>query len=251
MLKIEDNDGIELLRIQHGKANAVDSELLQGLGDALREVTVRDARALVITGSGSIFSAGVDLFKVLSGGPDYLESFVPLLSSVLREVVEFPKPLVAAINGHAIAGGCVLACACDYKVMAAGSGRVGVPELRVGVPFPAVPLEIVRRVVPRRYLQEVVLLGRTYEPPDAVERGLVDEIVSPEDLEERALEIAFEMASVGAEAFSLTKRQLRQPCLDAMDLTGELFDHEVELLWKAPASHEAISAYLEKTLGKK
>ncbi|MFQ5527381.1 MAG: enoyl-CoA hydratase/isomerase family protein [Thermoanaerobaculia bacterium] len=250
MLKIEDNDGIELMRIQHGKANAVDSELLEGLGDALREVAARDARALVITGSGSIFSAGVDLFKVLSGGIDYLDGFVPLLSSVLREVFEFPKPLVAAMNGHAIAGGCILACACDYKVMAEGSGGVGVPELRVGVPFPAVPLEIVRMVVPRRYLQEVVLLGRTYEPEDARERGLVDEVVSADDLEERALEIAFEMASVGADSFALSKRQLRRPVLDAMDLTGQLFDDEVEGLWKAPGSHEAIRTYLEKTVGK-
>ncbi len=251
MLEIEDKDGIELLRIRHGKANTVDAELLEGIEDALRETAASDARAVVMTGSGTIFSAGVDLFKVLEGGVDYLQAFVPLLSNVLREVVEFPKPLVAAVNGHAIAGGCILACACDYKVMAEGTGRVGVPELRVGVPFPSVPLEIVRMVVPRRYLQEVLLLGRTYEGEEARERGLIDEIVPHDQLEERALEIAFEMATVGAESFSLTKRQLRQPHLDAMDLTGQLFAGEVETLWKAPASHEAIRAYLEKTVGKK
>ncbi len=251
MLKIEDNDGIELMRIQHGKANAVDSELLEGIRDALAEVAMRDARALVITGSGEIFSAGVDLFKVLSGGSEYVESFLPLLSHVLREVAGFPKPLVAAINGHAIAGGCVLACACDYKVMADGGGRIGVPELRVGVPFPAVPLEMVRMVVPRRYLQEVVLLGRTYEPEEARERGLVNEIVSAEDLEERALEVAFEMAALGGDSFSLTKRQLRQPYLDAMDLTEQLFDGEVGALWTAPASHQAIRVYLDKIVGRK
>lgn len=251
MLRIEDNDGIELIRIEHGKANAVDSELLNGLADALEEIERRDARAAVITGSGSIFSAGVDLFRVLEGGADYLTDFVPQLSQVLRDVAEFPKPLIAAMNGHAIAGGCILACACDYKVMAEGAGRVGVPELRVGVPFPAVPLELVRMVVPAKYLQEVILLGRTYEPFDALERGLVDEIVSKDELEERALEIAFEMASVGAESFSVSKRQLRQPCFDAMDLTAELFDAEVEDRWKAPDAHEAIRSYLEKTVGRK
>lgn len=251
MLNIEDNDGIELIRIQHGKANAVDSELLEGIREAFEEIERRDARAVVITGEGSIFSAGVDLFKVLEGGADYLAGFLPLLSSVLREVVEFPKPVIAAVNGHAIAGGCILACACDYKVMAEGSGRVGVPELRVGVPFPAVPLEIIRMVVPGRYLQEVILLGRTYEPEEARERGLVDEIVSQDELEERALEIAFEMASVGAASFGVTKRQLRQPCLDAMDLTAQLFDAEVEVRWKAPDAHSAIQSYLEKTVGRK
>lgn len=250
MLKIEDNDGIELVRIRHGKANAVDLELLRGLRDALAEIDRRGSRAVVLTGEGSIFSAGVDLFKVLDGGVDYLSDFLPVLSNVLREIAEFPNPVVAAMNGHAIAGGCILACACDYKVMAAGSGRVGVPELRVGVPFPAVPLEILRMVVPRQYLQEVVLLGRTYEPEEACTRGLVDEIVSKADLEERALEIAFEMASVGAESFSVTKRQLRLPHLAAMDATAELYDSEVETLWKEPASHEAIRAYLEKTLGR-
>jgi enoyl-CoA hydratase len=251
MLEIEDKDGIELIHIQHGKANAIDHELLEGLREALAEITRRDARAVVITGSGSIFSAGVDLFKVVEGGADYVSELLPVLSTALREIAAFPKPLVAAVNGHAIAGGCILACACDYKIMAEGSGRAGVPELRVGVPFPAVPLEIVRMVVPQRYLQEVVLLGRTYEPEDARERGLIDEIVPARELEKRALAVALEMATVGGASFAVTKRQLREPCLAAMKVTAKLFDHEVETRWKARETHQAIRAFLEKTVGRK
>lgn len=249
MLKTEDNDGILLMRMEHGKANAVDIELLEGLRGALAEFAADDAKAVVVTGKGNIFSAGVDLFRLLEGGAQYLNNFLPVLSEALREIAEFPKPLVAAMNGHAIAGGCVLACACDYKVMAEDSGRVGVPELRVGVPFPAVPLELVRMIVPPKYLQEVVLLGRTYTPFEACERGLVDEVVAPDDLEERALEIAFEMASIGPETFALTKRQLRHATFDRMDLTAEFYDDEVEVLWRSEKSQAAIRRYLDKTVG--
>jgi enoyl-CoA hydratase len=251
VLEIEDQDGIELVRIRHGKANAIDSELLEGLRDALAETARRGARAVILTGQGSIFSAGVDLFKVLEGGEDYVAKLLPVLSSALREIAEFPLPLVAAMNGHAIAGGCILACACDYKLMASGSGRVGVPELRVGVPFPAVPLEILRMVVPRRHLQEVVLLGRTYSPEDGLKRGLVDEIVAQSQLEARAAKIAAELAAVEKSAFALTKHQLREPFLDAMSRNRQLFDGDVEALWKAPATHGSIRSYLDEVVGKK
>ena len=251
MLEIEDHDGIELFRIRHGKVNAIDTELLEGLRDGLAEVQRRGARAVVLTGFDSVFSAGVDLFKVLDGGSRYVSDLLPALSIALRELVAFPRPLVAAINGHAIAGGCILACACDYKMMAAGSGRIGVPELLVGVPFPAVPLEILRMVVPRRHLQEVVLLGRTYGPEEGRDRGLVDEVVPARELQARSLAVAAEMAAIESRTFELGKRQLRRPHLDAMDLNRQLFDGEVEAHWQDLEAHERIRAYLARTLGKK
>ncbi len=251
MLRIEDKDGIVIVRMEHGKVNAIDRELLESVRSTLAEIEASDARGAVLTGRGGAFSAGVDLFRVLDGGAEYLSEFLPVLSDALRELAEFPKPLVAAMNGHAIAGGCILACACDYRVLAEGSGKIGVPELLVGVPFPAVPLEIVRAVVPSRHLQEVLLLGKLYQGADALDRGLADEIVPLDQVEDRALAIACSMAGVGAGTFALSKRQVRQPMLDRMERTADRFENEVEAIWKSGSAAERIRAYLDATVGGK
>ena len=136
-----------------------------------------DVRALVLTGTGSIFSAGVDLFRVTRGGADSVRHFLPLLSRFLRTHVAFPRPVVAAVNGHAIAGGCVIALAADARLMAEGDGRIGLPELLVGVPFPTAALEVVRFAVPREKLQSLIYTGRTLSAREALGAGLVDEVV--------------------------------------------------------------------------
>ena len=124
--------------------------------------------------TGSIFSAGVDLFRVLEEGAPYLAEFLPALSSTVRRLFTYPQPMVAAVNGHAIAGGCILAAACDRRIMADCDGRVGMPELLVGVPFPPEPLEIVRAAVPVRWFSEVMMSGALYQRDAAVEHGLVE-----------------------------------------------------------------------------
>jgi enoyl-CoA hydratase len=98
----------------------------------------------------------VDLLQVSAGGADYLRRFLPMLHR-MYEAVFHPKPLVAAINGHAIAGGCVLACCADRRILTRGGGRMGITELLVGVPFPALAFEIVRFAVPGRYLPEFTI----------------------------------------------------------------------------------------------
>ena len=151
MVELETREDIALLRLAHGKVSAFDLELLERIAEELDNIEASSSRAVVITGSGGTFSAGVDLFRVLDGGESYLRQFLPALTRVLIRLYTFPRPVVAAINGHAIAGGCVLACACDYRLMAIGRGTIGVPELVVGVPFPLIALEILRDVLPDRH----------------------------------------------------------------------------------------------------
>src|SRR5262245_32023000 len=112
MIHREHQNGAVILRIEHGKVSALDLELLHELREALAELRKESARAVVLTGTGSSFSAGVDLYRVLQGGGDYLGRFLPSLEACLRELLEFPRPIVAAVNGHAIAGGCVIVCGC-------------------------------------------------------------------------------------------------------------------------------------------
>lgn len=250
MIEREESNGIVTLRLAHGKASALDVELLEALQVEVEAVAESDARAIVLTGTGSIFSAGVDLFRIVDEGADYVARFLPELDGAIRALFTFPKPVVAAVNGHAIAGGCILVAACDYRVMARGSGRIGAPELLVGVPFPALALEVLRHGSSPQRLQEIVYTGGTWTAEDALERGLVDEAVEPDALLERAVAVATQMAAIPPESFRIVKRQLRRPALDRAERLAAT-DADAAEVWSAPETHARIRAYLERTIGKR
>ena len=246
MIRRSDDGGVALIRMAHEPANVLTAEFSDALHAEFRRARKDGGvRAVVLTGTGSAFSAGVELFRVVDEGGAYVESLLASLGALFHELRSYPKPLVAAINGHAIAGGGVIACACDYRVMAAGDGRIGLPELKVGVPFPAVALDIVRAVVPRHHQREVMLTGRSYGPEAAAERGFADEIVPPEQLLARASDIAVDLASIPAATYALTKRQLARPAGGAAE-----FEDELRSIWTSPETAKHIRRYLQKTLGR-
>src|SRR5246127_1093764 len=134
---------VRVLALSSGRVNALDVELLEELTAAIRELQGSGAGALVVTGAGRAFSAGVDLNRVLQGGPDYVDRLIPAISEMAIAIFGYPAPTVAAINGAAIAGGCVLACACDRRLISP-EAQIGASEVRVGVPFPVAALEVMR-----------------------------------------------------------------------------------------------------------
>lgn len=257
MIHQELHGPITVLRMDHGKVNALDSELFDELGAALEDVAATDGapdtegRAVVLTGTGRAFSAGVDLFRVVEGGRGYLESFLPALTRGLLALFTFRQPVIAAINGHAVAGGAILACACDARLMARGSGRIGVPELKVGVPYPRLALEVLRFAVGARHLQELVYGGSTYPPEEARARGLVDEVVDGEKLMDLAMERAGAFAALPARAFHHTKKALRRPALERWEADAPSSDPQVLEMWSAPETLDAIRVYLKATVGRR
>ncbi|HSU14917.1 enoyl-CoA hydratase/isomerase family protein [Longimicrobium sp.] len=241
------DDGILTLRLAHGKASAMDVELLEGM---IRELDAAgDARAVIVTGTGSIFSAGVDLFRLMEGGDAYVRRFIPLLRDFVVKLFAFPRPVVVAANGHAIAGGGVMVMAGDYRLMAEGRGRLGVPELLVGVPFPAAALEAVRYAVPGDRIHSLVFTGRTFEPREALAERLVDEVVAADALMDRAREVAAQLAALAPDAFRLTKEYLRAPSLERIRASAA-YDEQVLAAWSAPGTHARIRDYLERTVRK-
>ena len=249
MITIEPRDGVTVVRMEHGKVNAFDPELMRGLIDALAGPECADAPAVVLTGTGAVFSAGVDLRRLTEGGPDYVEAFLPVLGEAFFEAFTFPKPLVAAVNGHAIAGGCVLACACDYRIMADGAGRIGTPELSVGVPFPVMALEILRLTVPAHRLQALIYRGLTCTPAEAAANGLIDETAAPEAVVDRAVEVAARLGALPPASFALTKRVIREPTRNRV-LELRSVDEAVAEAWTSPRVLDAVRAYVDRTLGK-
>jgi enoyl-CoA hydratase len=248
MIRRERLDRIEVVRLEHGKANVLDLELANGIDEVFRELESSDAGAVVLTGRGSIFSAGVDLFRVLDGGPSYVEDFLPALERMMRRVFLFPRPLVTAINGHAIAGGCLLAICGDFRIMAEGRGRIGVPELLVGVPFPPFALEMLRFSVSPVVLQRMVYGGETVEAVVAREGGVVDEVVLADDLETVALSDARRLAELDREVFAVTKTQLRTAVVEAA-APWEAAENAANV-WSSGAARDRIRLYLDRTIGK-
>jgi len=246
MIRIEDSDAVRVIRIHHGKANALDIELCRELAAAIDAQRTTSARALVLIGDGTIFSAGVDLKRVLDGGATYVASFLPALRALFDVLFAFPKPVVAAVNGHAIAGGCVIACAADYRLMARGNGRIGVPELLVGVPFPTIALEIMRGVARPHELPILLYGGGTFEPEAALGRGLVDRLVDGPTLLDAALTEAGRLAALPGAAFALTKQQLRAGAIASAG--GNAHDALVQRLWEAPDTLARMRTYVERTL---
>ncbi len=248
MIERTRHDGITTIRLAHGKASALDLELSDALALALAETAASDARAAILTGTGSIFSAGVDLFRVVDGGREYSERFYGSLTRLMLDLFTFPKPLVVAANGHAIAGGCIFTLAGDYRLMAAGNGRIGIPELLVGVPFPPSVIETVRFAVPPQHLQMLMYTGRTFGPDDALRLGIVDEVTDA--LPARAEEMARHFAGLPEQAFALAKRQLRDRTISRAKHYANELDDVVREQWCDEATHARIREYLAKTVRK-
>jgi enoyl-CoA hydratase len=250
MIHRDNRGSVAIVRMEHGKANAIDAELVAELDGVLDELEESSTRSIVLTGTGLIFSAGVDLFRVLEGGREYLAAFLPALVAAVERLFMFPKPVVAAINGHAIAGGCILACACDHRVMTDRRGKIGVPELLMGVPYPMLVLEMLRFVVPNPHIQEVVYSGGTYSPAEALDRGLIDEVAAADAVLDRACDVADKLGAISPVAFQITKQQLRRPALDRSRQYEPEFARKVMDAWESPATEAAIREYLRKTIGR-
>jgi enoyl-CoA hydratase len=249
MIEREDIDGVAVVRLAHGPVNALDLELVTNISATFSELDASDHRAIVFTGAGRAFSAGVDLWRAVDGGPAYVRQFVPALVEAFETVFNTGKPVVAAVNGHAIAGGCILVSGCDYRIMSAG--RIGVTELLVGVPFPISALEILIHAVGPQQAREAVLSGGTYDPETAVGMGLVDEVVASDRLLERAVDVANRLArTIPADTYRLTKEQLRLAVNERLSRLRPEYDTQTMRLWEGRATDGTIRAYMERITGR-
>ena len=200
-----------VVRLDHPPANAIGPELVAQVRAALERAGAA-GRPVVMIGFGRFFSAGLDLTG-LPTDREGMGTFVDGFEDLLLELFCFPGPTVAAVNGHAVAGGAILAAAADVRIGAEGNYRVGVSEVALGVVFPAAAFEVLRAAIPATRTAEVLLRGRLTGPSGAVENGFLHELTAPGDLAERAAARAEELAALPARAYEHTKQTLRSPFL--------------------------------------
>lgn len=251
MIDVQRDGAVATVRVDHGPVNAMDLELLEAL-----EATVAvldedvDVDAIVLTGNDRTFGAGVDLRRILDDGPDYTRAFLDALARAFLAPLRAITPVIAAVNGHAIAGGAVLAGACDLALVADGDRiRIGLSELAVGVPFPTVAIEVMRRRLGAR-LGEAVWTAGLYGPEAARDRGFVDEVVPADDLLARANAVAAQLVAAPAATRLLTHEQLARDVMEALAVRAGDWDARVADAWCSDEGRAAIAAFAARTLGR-
>jgi enoyl-CoA hydratase len=203
-----------------------------------------DLGALIVTGDGDSFCAGLDLKQVPLYDREQQRQTVDSINWLAARLYSFAVPTVAAINGHAIAGGLVIALACDYRVGPSTPCKLGLTEARAGVPFPAIALAIVKAELPTAAARRLTLVARNYGPEEALRDGVLDELQPAKEVLERARAVAVELAALPKVAFACTKRQLRQEVIAAnqhlLDTGGDPLLNE----WLAAETQGAAAALL-------
>jgi enoyl-CoA hydratase len=183
----------------------------------------------------------VDLSAIVAGGAEYTDRFMTALSAAFLAVFDHPAPVVAAVNGHAIAGGCVFAMAADIRLMS--EGTIGLTELAVGAMFPMSALEICRHAMGTTTTQAALGAG-TVDVATAAALGWVDEVVTAAELLPRATALARELGEFAPDSYAMTKRQLHRPARAAIDAGGES-DAVVRASWMSQETHARIRSYLD------
>jgi enoyl-CoA hydratase/carnithine racemase len=214
-VRVEEHGDVALVRVDRPPANALDPDLLHEARAVADDLTSSGPGAVVLTGREGFFSAGLDLKLVPTLDAEGQRTMVDGVNRLMAAWYSFPRPVVCAVNGHAIAGGMIIALCGDYRV-GCKQGKLGLTELRAGVPYPAVPMAIVRTELSPAAARVLALRAHLVDPEEALALGLVDELTAPEDVLERALVVAADMAELPAQAYWETKRELRGEAIETI-----------------------------------
>ncbi|HEX8074391.1 MAG TPA: enoyl-CoA hydratase/isomerase family protein [Thermoleophilaceae bacterium] len=241
---IEERGDVALVRIDRPPANALDLELLESGRAAVDSLASAEPGAVVLTGREGFFSAGADLKAVPGLDAEGQRAMVDGINRLFLGWYGFPRPVVCAVNGHAIAGGLILALCGDYRV-GSGVGKVGLTELRAGIPYPAAAMAIVRAELTAPAARVLALRAELMEAgPEAVELGLFDELVSPEALLDRSLEVAGQLGALPRAAYGVVKQQLRGDVIAALGAIVEGGADPVSAEWLGEDTAAASRAIL-------
>ena len=213
-LQVENNLAT-IVTLSRGKVNAINSSMILELNKCFDEIEEnQSARAVVLTGSGKFFSFGFDIPELLTYSKDNFRTFLIAFTSFYLRLFLFPKPVVAALNGHTVAGGCILATACDYRIMPENAGKIALNEINLGVSFFSGATEMLRYLVGSRAADGILSSGEMYLPEQAAELGLIDEAVPATEFQSRVHEVTSTYAAKSPAAFAGMRRLLRQPIAD-------------------------------------
>lgn len=207
MLDVELRDRVAIVRLNQGVTNPLDLELVTRLTGLLDEIA-RDAgvQGMVLASANEkFFSIGFDIPHLFGLSREDFAFFFQAFNRACLDLYTLPKPTVAAITGHAVAGGCILALCCDYRFIAEGRKSMGLNEIKLGVPVPYLPDCILRDVAGVRYARDMMDSGEFYQPADLLLMGVVDQVLPPDQVLPKSIEKAAWLGALSPAAFALIK----------------------------------------------
>jgi len=241
--------GVRVLTLDRPPANAIDETLLRELLEAALVAKHDDAvRAVVLTGAGKFFSGGFDL-RAPRRDDDESRRIAELYRDSHVALFTLPKPTLAMVRGHAIAGGFVLALACDYRLGAAGDYRIGMNEVAIGASFPRAAIEIVKLRLSHARAAELVLGASVYPAEQAVRLGLVDELLPADQIEATVLRRAARFGAYPRESYAHTKAALLHAAIERIRAETPEQADEATGVWTTDESRAARHRQQEKLRG--
>jgi 3,2-trans-enoyl-CoA isomerase len=250
MLEIHDHGPVRELRLARAPVNALSAQFCDAIDAGLAEAFAAGegggpVRAVVLSGQPGMFSAGLDVREVMASAGS-LRALMTAFWRLQRRIVLSPLPVVAALTGHAPAGGTVLAVLCDHRVMADGKFRMGLNEVQVGL-FPGETIyRCFERLVGTGRAAALLPRGAMLSPAEALAAGLVDEVAQPDRVIARAMELAAECAALPPKAYRQTRAMVRADLARLFDATPEAIAAQMGDEWVTDETRERMSAILAR-----
>ena len=207
-MSVDYTDTVAIARLTRGVTNALDLELVNELGALVEKIEHDAGVSALVLGScnDKFFSIGFDIPHLFDLSRQDFAIFFSEFNRMCQRLFTLPKPTVAAITGHAVAGGCILALCCDYRFIADGKKLMGLNEIKLGVPVPYLADCVLRDIVGTRYARDMLDTGEFHMPADSLRMGPVDEVLSLGDVMAKAIEKARRLGASLSEAFALIKQ---------------------------------------------
>jgi enoyl-CoA hydratase/carnithine racemase len=250
MIEFIEHGEIHELRLNRPPVNALSPELLAAIGEGVRRAPKEGARAVVLSGSPGVFSGGLDVPCLLALDRQDLAAALEVFFGVVETLARSEVPVVAAITGHSPAGGAVLALACDWRVMADGDFKIGLNEVRIGIPIPAIVASLVQRAVGARRAEDLCVTGRLLDPAEALKTGLVDEVVAPVRVVEAARSWCEQVVSVPSSALAETRTRMRADLVEMIERHRERDARRLAQAWFEPELQAAMKQLVARLKGK-
>ena len=248
MINTEIQNNIAVCSLNRGVTNALNANMIHLINDELDKVeTIQDVHGVILTSSNSKFySIGLDLPELFPLTREEFTNFFQNFSQLCVKILSFPKPVIAVINGHTIAGGCILALACDYRLVKEGNVKMGLNEIKLGVPVPYIAECILKDLIgiyQTRYVSET---GEFFSPEKLLAIGLIDEVVPEDTLQDHAIVKINKIANHSLEAYSKIKEIRNEQILERFEKNNQRTTKEFVKLWYSPIARKRLKEAMTK-----